>query len=85
MAIRKARIKPRKWNPKHNTRKCHGCSNRVNCKKLRYTISNGFLVETAELTPCRKCAYWIGFKQCLRCRFVSYGLCIFKKKSNKTN
>ena len=85
MAIRKAKIKPREWNPKHNTRKCHGCINRVNCNRLRYIISNKFLVETAELTPCRKCAHWRGFDQCVRCRFASDGICSFKKKSNKTD
>ena len=44
MKFRKAKIKPKKWNPIHDLRKCHGCPVRWDCKKM----NDDYI--------CRKCA-----------------------------
>lgn len=73
MKTRKAKIKPRKWQPKNNLRKCHGCKVRYDCKVLDNTCSHCKREYDKEFECSLNCdGYWMrtARNRIFKCGFI---------------
>lgn len=67
----KAKIKPKKWEPINDLRKCHGCEVRYDCKELD--------------TACLKCIYYDGINCINKVKCDGYWMRKVKNRLYKCN